>query len=118
MTVVLDRERARKPVKTLFGWLVYRRISMPLSLLVARTPVRPSHITAAGLAAGLDNDLQRAALSLRPDLATRLAALRDAGALGAAVSGSGPTCFGLFGDRAAAGRAAAAIPGALAVESR
>jgi phosphatidylglycerophosphate synthase len=53
VTAVLDRERARKPVKTLFGWLVYRRISMPLSLLVARTPVRPSHVTAAGLAAGL-----------------------------------------------------------------
>jgi phosphatidylglycerophosphate synthase len=52
-TVVLDRERARKPVKTLFGWLVYRRISMPLSLLVARTRIRPSHITAAGLASGL-----------------------------------------------------------------
>ena len=36
-----------------------------------------------------------------------------AGALGAAVSGSGPTCFGLFADRAAAERAAERLPGAL-----
>ena len=49
----VDAERAQKPVRTLFGWLVYRRISMPLSLRVARTRVRPSHITAAGLALGL-----------------------------------------------------------------
>jgi phosphatidylglycerophosphate synthase len=49
----VDAARARKPVRTLFGWLVYRRISMPLSLRVARTGVRPSYITATGLALGL-----------------------------------------------------------------
>lgn len=70
------------------------------------------------LAAALDNDLQRAALSLRPVLEDRLEALREAGALGAAVSGSGPTCFGLFDDRAAAEAAASAIPGALVTGSR
>jgi len=70
------------------------------------------------LAAALDNDLQAAALSLRPDLAQRLEALHAAGALGAAVSGSGPTCFGLFPDRAAAERAAAELPGALVTELR
>jgi 4-diphosphocytidyl-2-C-methyl-D-erythritol kinase len=70
------------------------------------------------LAAALDNDLQAAALSLRPDLEQRLEALRAAGALGAAVSGSGPTCFGLFSDRAAAERAAAELPGALVTELR
>jgi 4-diphosphocytidyl-2-C-methyl-D-erythritol kinase len=40
----------------------------------------------------LDNDLQAAALSLRPALAEALAVGREAGALGALVSGSGPTC--------------------------
>ena len=70
------------------------------------------------LAAALENDLQRAALSLRPDLEPTLDALRDAGALGAAVSGSGPTCFGLFEHRAAAEAAASAIPGSLVTESR
>jgi glycosyltransferase involved in cell wall biosynthesis/phosphatidylglycerophosphate synthase/uncharacterized membrane protein YbhN (UPF0104 family) len=49
----LDASRAEKKVKTLFGWLFFRRISLPLSLLVARTPVRPSQITALGLGAGL-----------------------------------------------------------------
>ncbi len=66
----------------------------------------------AELAARLSNDLEPAALSLRPDLTTTLERLRSAGALGAAVSGSGPTCFGLFDDRFAAESAAASIRGA------
>jgi 4-diphosphocytidyl-2-C-methyl-D-erythritol kinase len=61
----------------------------------------------------LGNDLQPAALSLRPALVAVLDSLRMAGALGALVSGSGPTCFGLFRDRDAAVAAAAAIPGGL-----
>ncbi|MEA2332258.1 MAG: 4-diphosphocytidyl-2-C-methyl-D-erythritol kinase [Thermoleophilaceae bacterium] len=65
------------------------------------------------LVAALENDLQPAALSLRPELAEVLDSLRAAGAQGALVSGSGPTCFGLFDGRAAAERAAAAIDGAL-----
>jgi 4-diphosphocytidyl-2-C-methyl-D-erythritol kinase len=82
----------------------------PLRALAAAAP--------AELAAGLENDLQQATLSLRPDLTARLDSLRSAGALGAAVSGSGPTCFGLFADREAAEQAAAAIPGALVTELR
>jgi 4-diphosphocytidyl-2-C-methyl-D-erythritol kinase len=70
------------------------------------------------LSSALENDLQRAALSLRPDLQERLDALTAAGALGSAVSGSGPTCFGLFADRAAAEEAAELIPGALVTELR
>ncbi len=70
------------------------------------------------LAAGIENDLQPAALSLRPELSETLNALRSAGALAAAVSGSGPTCFGLFADRAAAERAAAALPCSLLVGLR
>jgi 4-diphosphocytidyl-2-C-methyl-D-erythritol kinase len=72
----------------------------------------------AELAAGLANDLQAAALSLRPELAATLDRLRAAGALGAAVSGSGPTCFGLFDNRSAAEAAAASIPGALVTRFR
>jgi 4-diphosphocytidyl-2-C-methyl-D-erythritol kinase len=67
----------------------------------------------AGLAQALDNDLQRAALSLRPDLERPLADLRAAGALAALVTGSGPTTFGVFADRAGAERASEAIPGSL-----
>jgi 4-diphosphocytidyl-2-C-methyl-D-erythritol kinase len=82
----------------------------PLRTLAAAGP--------AELAAGLENDLQQATLSLRPDLSARLDSLRSAGALGAAVSGSGPTCFGLFAEREAAEEAAASIRGALVTELR
>lgn len=47
---------------------------------------------ARALGAALSNDLQPAALSLRPSLRHTLDAGRDFGALGALVSGSGPTC--------------------------
>jgi 4-diphosphocytidyl-2-C-methyl-D-erythritol kinase len=73
---------------------------------------------AARLTAALENDLQPAALALRPDLHGVLDALRRAGAPGPLVSGSGPTCFGLFEKRSAADAAAAAIPGALVVALR
>ncbi|PID97253.1 MAG: 4-(cytidine 5'-diphospho)-2-C-methyl-D-erythritol kinase [Actinomycetales bacterium] len=46
---------------------------------------------AEALAAVLSNDLQDAAVSLRPELATVLSAGLDFGALGGIVSGSGPT---------------------------
>ena len=42
------------------------------------------------------NDLEPAALSLRPGIADALDAVRGAGAVHAMVSGSGPTVFGLF----------------------
>ena len=77
----------------------------PLRRLASAAPTR--------LAAALENDLEPAALSLRPELEDTLARLGDADALGAAVSGSGPTCFGLFETRAAAEAAAASIPGAI-----
>jgi 4-diphosphocytidyl-2-C-methyl-D-erythritol kinase len=70
------------------------------------------------LAASMENDLQAAALSLRPELESPLEALREAGALAALVSGSGPTVFGVFEERAAAEAAAAALPGSLVAEAR
>ena len=45
------------------------------------------------LGAALTNDLQEPALTLFPALRKTLAAGIEAGALGALVSGSGPTCF-------------------------
>jgi 4-diphosphocytidyl-2-C-methyl-D-erythritol kinase len=93
----------------LAGWRTELQPS-PLRRLAGAHPIE--------LAAALENDLQQAALSLRPDLEKRLDALRASGALGAAVSGSGPTCFGLFDDRRAAEEAAASIAGALVTELR
>ena len=46
----------------------------------------------AGLGPLLANDLQPAAISLRPELRRTLAAGVEFGALGALVCGSGPTC--------------------------
>ncbi|MGP4112192.1 4-(cytidine 5'-diphospho)-2-C-methyl-D-erythritol kinase [Streptomyces sp. 4N509B] len=66
---------------------------------------------AAALAARLPaaNDLQPAALSLRPALADTLAAGRAAGALAGLVSGSGPTCAFLVADADAARAVAARL---------
>jgi 4-diphosphocytidyl-2-C-methyl-D-erythritol kinase len=44
----------------------------------------------------LVNDLQPAAISLRPEIESALGALEEAGAAHAMVTGSGPTAFGLY----------------------
>lgn len=59
----------------------------------------------------LANDLQAAAVSLRPSLAPLLEAGEQRGALGSLVSGSGPTCVFLAADRDAAVALAAELSG-------
>jgi len=66
----------------------------------------------AELGSLLSNDLQSAAISLRPALRRTLAAGRELGALGAMVSGSGPTCAFLAKNRRHARDLAAALAGA------
>lgn len=64
----------------------------------------------AGWLRGCRNDLQAAAIAIAPTIATTLSALeRQPGCLLARMSGSGATCFGLFGAMAAARSAAEAI---------
>jgi 4-diphosphocytidyl-2-C-methyl-D-erythritol kinase len=46
----------------------------------------------------LHNDLEPPAFSIRPELSDRKAAMTEAGALGSAMSGSGPTIFGVARD--------------------
>lgn len=60
----------------------------------------------------LSNDLQSAAISLRPGLRRALAAGRELAALGVMVSGSGPTCAFLAKNRRHARDLAAALAGA------
>ena len=60
----------------------------------------------------LANDLQQAAISLRPDLRRTLAAGMEHGALAAIVSGSGPTCAYLAKDARHAAALAVALAGA------
>ncbi|HEY7121008.1 MAG TPA: hypothetical protein VH329_00485, partial [Solirubrobacterales bacterium] len=57
----------------------------------------------------LVNDLQAAAISLRPEIEEALRALEEAGAAHAMVTGSGPTAFGLFPSADAAAAAAAEL---------
>lgn len=80
-------------------------------------PPRESAALMAALAAGdakalgaaLTNDLEPAALALRPSLRAVLDAGRDLGAIGALVSGSGPTCAFLAEDAAGAADLAGAL---------
>ncbi|WP_199485298.1 4-(cytidine 5'-diphospho)-2-C-methyl-D-erythritol kinase [Actinomadura craniellae] len=72
---------------------------------------------ARALGGALDNDLQPAAVELRPALRDTLAAGRAAGALGALVSGSGPTCAFLAESAEHAADLAAAVRAAGVAET-
>ncbi|MDX1658491.1 MAG: 4-(cytidine 5'-diphospho)-2-C-methyl-D-erythritol kinase [Nitriliruptorales bacterium] len=63
------------------------------------------------LGAALHNDLEAAAIELRPRLGEDREAFLDAGALGAVVSGSGPSILGLASDAVAARELADRVAG-------
>jgi 4-diphosphocytidyl-2-C-methyl-D-erythritol kinase len=76
------------------------------SAAAGATPLDYAHL--------LINDLEPAALALRPTIGAALEALRGAGAARALITGSGPTAFGLFADLASAEAAASELgPGAI-----
>jgi 4-diphosphocytidyl-2-C-methyl-D-erythritol kinase len=58
----------------------------------------------------LRNDLEQAAVSLRPQIAEALDALEEVGARRVLVAGSGPTVVGIFDDLVAADHAVAELP--------
>lgn len=70
------------------------------------------------IAAAVHSDLQAAAIALRPELSDSIGALRDTGALATAVTGSGPTVFGVFDRLADARTAAASLEGAIVTAVR
>jgi len=71
------------------------------------------------LASRMENDLEGAAIALRPEIAGTRRTLLDRAAMAAGVSGSGPTVFGVFADRSVAEAAAAELDErALVVELR
>ena len=78
-----------------------------------RPALDPAPADAAALArvlAGTGNDLTKAALGLAPEIGTLLESIAIAdGCRLARMAGSGPTCFGLFDDEAAADAAAREI---------
>jgi 4-diphosphocytidyl-2-C-methyl-D-erythritol kinase len=97
----LDRLRAATPAGP------YTPAGLPDHLLAALGQHDP-----AVLAAVLGNDLQAAAVSLRPALADVLEAGEAAGALAGIVSGSGPTCVFLARNAAHAGEVAGKLDAA------
>jgi 4-diphosphocytidyl-2-C-methyl-D-erythritol kinase len=88
----------------------YRELDRQRAALLAPEPLGPPDELMAALrqkdpavlAAALGNDMQVAALTLRPELADTLAAGTEAGALAAMISGSGPTTVFLARDSSAA----------------
>jgi len=86
-----------------YGWLDAARRD---ALSGERKPLSPRGTWRVG---ALENDLERPCLQRLPPLRTALADLVGHGAKAAIMSGSGPTVFGLFADRASARRAAASI---------
>jgi 4-diphosphocytidyl-2-C-methyl-D-erythritol kinase len=94
----IDRLREQGPVSL---------VNDPSAVLAALRSGDP-----AALGRALSNDLQAAAISLRPSLATVLDAGRDLGALGGIVSGSGPTVAFLCRDAAEAAAFAARLAAA------
>ncbi len=93
----LDRQRERGPVSV---------VGDPSDVLAA---LRTGDAVAVGQA--LTNDLGAAAVALRPALQVLLEAGRECGALGAVVSGSGPTTAFLARSEEHAGSLAAALTG-------
>ena len=102
--LVLVNPRVETPTPAVFA-VLDRRDNAPL-------PDLPDFGDATALTEWLGrtrNDLQPPALRLRPVIADCLAALGDAGARLARMSGAGATCFGIFHSAAKAEAAARAI---------
>ena len=84
----------------------------------------PGEIVAAATTGRLDdlgaavfNDLQAVVARRHPEVATAKRALLEVGALGAVMSGSGPTVAGLARDEAHARQIAAGLPGSIPVSA-
>lgn len=88
----LDEGEAKATGSGLHAWRELREPS--------EAECAPYSGSADELATALGNDLYSAARTLRPELDTVLEAAREAGALGALLSGSGPTCAALARDEA------------------
>lgn len=86
---------------------VYQNLGLTSPGEVAKLPGFPGTVPA--LTDFLHNDLEAVTVSRFPVVNEIKTALLDHGALGALMSGSGPTVFGLFADRTAAEQAAARL---------
>ncbi len=76
---------------------VYEKLNLRLTNAPNHYSI-PRFYTVHDLAAGLHNDLEKVSLQLHPSLRNIKELLIQNGALGALMSGSGPTVFGIFED--------------------
>jgi len=75
--------------------LIYKNLNLRLTNAKIRYSI-PRFLTVHDLAKGLTNDLETVSIRMHPVLADIKNHLMKCGALGALMSGSGPTVFGLF----------------------
>ena len=99
------------PPFTVSTRMVYQNLNLQLTNRQKR-PTR-AHLkkTAFTPELHLYNDLEAVTLALHPELGSIKNLLVEGGALGALMSGSGPSVFGLFPDPEAARKAADTLPG-------
>lgn len=86
--------------------IVYEKLNFTLTKDSINYSI-PRFCKAGDVAAGLHNDLEKVSVSLHPELTGIKQHLLDRGAMGALMSGSGPTVFGLFATEDEAKTAAA-----------
>jgi 4-diphosphocytidyl-2-C-methyl-D-erythritol kinase len=103
---ITDEGLSTEHVYARFDELREPRLEDPKAIVDA---LRDGDLSQVGLA--LSNDLQAAAIDLMPAVEGRLDAMRKAGALGAIVSGSGPTVLGLASSEAHAHQVGATVRG-------
>lgn len=98
------------PGRALATGAVFAARRGPFSVPAAELPALSDAPALAAWLRAAGNDLEAPARTLLPEIGDVLAALADtAGCLLARMSGSGASCFGLYGDETAARAAAAAI---------
>jgi 4-diphosphocytidyl-2-C-methyl-D-erythritol kinase len=86
---------------------VYQNLGLTHQRRMSKIPRFPER--AEGLAQLLRNDLEPVTMTRHPEIAAIKTRLQAAGALGALMSGRGPTVFGVFTEQAAAELAAAEL---------
>jgi 4-diphosphocytidyl-2-C-methyl-D-erythritol kinase len=84
--------------ETSTAW-VYKNLNLGLTKKLDCNKI--SRLNLLNIAGGLHNDLETVTSAAHPEIGRIKAALLDRGALGALMSGSGPTVFGIFETRAA-----------------
>jgi 4-diphosphocytidyl-2-C-methyl-D-erythritol kinase len=90
---------------------VYKRVKIELTKGENEFKFRRKFSTALDIAGILENDLEEVAFLICPEIKTIKDRLREAGAVGSLMSGSGSSVFGIFGDEKGARKAVEKLGG-------